>query len=163
MKRVSVLFSLIATYLALAGSVLEAANDPRAMQLTYEPWTKICLGNSNCFVATAARGKCDPSGGGFSINVLNGKNMSLSARLMTRRTLEGPISIQIDQGDPISIPSPECQGLGCGGKFDIDSGFIERLKRAQTITIEGMITAHQKLSLSFSLADFAQAYDGPGT
>jgi invasion protein IalB len=162
MKRVLVLRSLIATYLVFGGSSVEA-NNPRATQLTYEPWTKICLGNSNCFVATGARGKCDPSGGGLSISMLNGENVSLSARLMTRRMLEGPMSIQIDQSDPISIPNPECRGLGCAGKFEIDSEFIEYMKRSRTITIEATDTARQKLSLSFSLADFSQAYDGPGT
>jgi hypothetical protein len=39
--------------------------------------------------------------------------------------------------------------------------FVERLKRSRTIAIEATDAAHQKLSLSFSLADFAQAYDGP--
>ena len=71
---------LVATYLLFGGSTAEAA-DPRALQLQYEPWTKICIGGSNCFVATGARGKCDPSGGGLSINLLNGENMSLSAKL----------------------------------------------------------------------------------
>jgi invasion protein IalB len=153
---------LVAMYLLFGGSTAEAA-DPRALQLQYEPWTKICIGGANCFVATGARGKCDPSGGGLSINVLNGDNMSLSARLMTRRMLEGPINIQLDQSNPISIPNPECQGLGCGGKLNIGSEMIERIKRSRTVTVEATDTSHQKLSLSFSLADFSQAYEGPGT
>jgi hypothetical protein len=95
--------------------------------------------------------------------VLAGKNLSLSARLMTRRILEGPINIQIDQINPILIPNPECRGLGCRGKFEIDGEFIERMKRSRTITIEATDAANQKLTLSFSLADFAQVYDGPGT
>jgi invasion protein IalB len=162
MRRALVLFLLLVTHLVVSGSGVKAASDPRAAQLTYEPWTKTCLGKFDCFVATGARGKCDPSGGGLSINMLNGENVSLCARLMTRRVLEGPMSIQIDQSDPISIPNPECRGLGCGGKFDIDSEFIERMKRSRTITIEATNTAHQRLSLSFSLADFAQAYGGLG-
>src|SRR5258708_5859598 len=71
------------------------------------------------------------------------------------------ISVQIDQDAPIVIPHPECFGLGCRGKLDINREFIERLRRSRTIAIEATDTAHQKLSLSFSLADFATAYDGP--
>ena len=77
--------------------------------------------------------------------------------------LEGPINIQFDQSSSVLIPNPECQGLGCGGKLEIGNEMIERIKRSRTVTIEATDTTRQKLSLSFSLADFSQAYDGPGS
>jgi invasion protein IalB len=163
MRRALMLCSLIAPYLIFGGSALEAASDPRATQLTYGPWSKICIGSSNCFVGAGARGACYPSGGGLSIIVTDDKNASLSANLGTKRRLEGAISVQVDQGDPILIPHPECHALGCGGKIEIDNALIERLKRSQTITIAATNTAHQKIRLSLSLADFAKAYDGAGT
>jgi invasion protein IalB len=161
MKRVLALFLMIATYAALDGRPLRAANDPRAAQLTYEPWIKFCFDDSNCLIASGARGACFPSGGGISIIVTNQENKSLSAHFATRRALEGAISVQIDQGDPILIPHPECTGPVCAGKVQIDSDVIERLRRAQMITIEATDAAHQKIGLSFSLTDFAKAYDGP--
>jgi invasion protein IalB len=159
MERAFMLFSLLATYLAFGGSALEAAGDPRAKQLTYEPWTKLCFDKSKCFVGTGAKGGCFPSGGAVSI-ATDEKNASLSVHLGTKRTPEGAISVQVDQGTPILIPHPECDGLACRGKFEIDSEFIERLRRSQTMTLEATI-AHEKLSLSLSLTDFAKVYDGP--
>jgi len=162
MKRALVLFSLIATYVVVGTGVVEA-NDPRAMQLTYEPWTKVCLGNSNCFVGAGARGACVPSGGGVAINVRDGKSASLSVNFGTKRRFDTAMSVQIDQDAPIPVPNPACDRFGCRAKFEIEVGFIERLKREQTITIAATDAAHQKISLSFPLADFAQTYDGPGT
>jgi invasion protein IalB len=162
MKRALVLFSLIATYAVVGTGVVEA-NDPRAMQLTYEPWTKVCLGNSNCFVGAGARGACVPSGGGVVIIIPDGKSASLSVNFGTKRKFDSAMSVQIDQDAPIPVPNPACDRFGCRAKFEIDGGFIERLKRAQTITVAATDAAQQKISLSFPLADFAQTYDGPGT
>jgi invasion protein IalB len=164
MKRARMLLSLVATYLVLGGSAVKA-DDPRAMQLTYGRWTKLCFkradGNSDCFISAAARGACTPSGGGVSISIRDKKLLSLLVNFGTRRTLEGAISVRIDQDAPIPISHPECFGLGCRGKLDIDGEFIQRLKRSRSIAIEATDAAHQTLSLTFSLADFAAAYDGP--
>jgi invasion protein IalB len=163
-NRAFVLLALIAAYPALGGSAVKADDAP-AMQLSYGPWTKLCFkradGNSDCFISAAAHGACRPSGGGVSMSIRDEKTLSLLASFGTKRTLEGGISIQIDQDTPIAISHPECFGLGCRGKIDITGEFIERLKRSRTIAIEAIDAVHQKLSLSFSLAGFAAAYDGP--
>ena len=164
MKRVLVLFLLFAACLEFDSGAAEA-NDPRSTQLTYAPWAKLCFmradGNSDCFISAAARGACHPSGGGVSIAIRDEKTLNLLVNFATRTTLGGGISIQIDRDIPILIPHADCFGLGCRGQLKIDSTIIERLKRGQTITVEATNTAHQKLGLSFSLADFAAAYDGP--
>ena len=123
---------------------------------------RICIDGSHCIVGAGARGACYPSGGILYIAMPDGKSANLHAGLGTR-ALGGGISVQIDQGDPISIPHLECFANGCGGKVEIDSAIIESLKRSQTVTIEATDTAHQKLRLSLPLAGFAKAYDGPGT
>jgi invasion protein IalB len=158
-KRALVLFSLVAASFAFAATSIEAS-DPRALQLTYEPWTKICFGALNCVVAAGARGACAPSGGSVSIAVRDSESASLSVNFGTKLKLDGPISVQIDHDTPILISNPECRGSSCGGKFDINSEFIERLKRSQVIAIEITNSAHQKINIS--LADFAKAYDGSG-
>jgi invasion protein IalB len=164
MNRTIVLLALIAACPVFGGSAAKA-DDPRALQLTYGPWTKLCFkradGNSDCFISAAARGACIPSGGGVSISIRDEKTLSLLANFGTKRALESGISVQIDQDTRIVISHPECFGLGCRGKIDITGEFIERLKRARTIAIAATDTAHQKLNLSFSLAGFAAAYDGP--
>jgi invasion protein IalB len=166
MKRAAVLFAAIAAPLVFGGSIAEAG-DPRSLQLSYGPWTKLCFkradGNSDCFISTAARGACHPSGGGLSISIRDEKTLSVLANFGTTHALEGGISIRTDQDAPIMMAHPDCFGLGCRGKLDIDRDFIERLKHSRTITVDATDTTHQKLSLSFSLADFARAYDGPAS
>jgi|HubBroStandDraft_4_1064222.scaffolds.fasta_scaffold248315_1 invasion protein IalB len=162
MKGLLLLFSSLATSLVFAGSTLEAANDPRAMQLTYESWSKYCVGKTTCMVGMDARGACSPSGGSLAV-ITNQENVSLSASVFTKRMLIGAISVQVDQGVPILIPHPECNKLVCGSKVQMDSEFVERLKRSQTITIEATDTAHQKTRIPLSLVGFAQTYDGPET
>jgi invasion protein IalB len=160
MNRAFMLLWSLATYFAFAGSALEAGNDPRASQLNYKPWIKYCFGASKCFVAAEAKGGCFPSGG-YVLIATEDQKASLSVHFGTTHPIESDISVQIDQGAPISIAHPECRALDCGGKFEIDGNFIERLKRSQTIAIEATDSTNQKIRLSFSLADFANAYDGP--
>jgi invasion protein IalB len=162
MKRLLVLVSSLATYLVFGGSALEAANDPRAKQFTYDSWSKYCVGKTTCLVGTDARGACSPSGGSLAV-ITNQENVSLSANVLTKRLLEGSISVRIDQDDPILIPRLECGGVTCGGKVQVNGTLIRRLRRSKTITIEATDTNHQKVSISFSLASFAKAYDGPET
>ena len=166
MKRALVLALLVAAYPVFDKSSAEA-NDPRAQQLTYEPWTKMCFrradGNSDCFISIAARGACYPSGGGISVSIRDEKILNLLVNFATKRALEGGINVQIDQDSPISIPNPRCFGLGCRGQLRIDRELIERLKRSHGITIEATDAANQRISFSFSLEGFAKAYDGPAT
>jgi invasion protein IalB len=162
MKYLPALLALIAAWDV---SVAEAASDPRAMQLAYQPWAKICInradGNSDCFISSGAKGACQPSGGGVAVTIRDGKQRSLAINLVTKRMLDGALAVQIDQAAPITIPDPVCQELGCRGKLDIDTTFIDGLKHARTISLEAMTRDHQAISLAFPLAGFAEAFDGP--
>jgi invasion protein IalB len=139
------------------------ADDPRALQLTFEPWSKICLNGSLCFVAMGARGICTPSGGGVAVQTADGKPTKLSVFVGTQRKLEGDIRVQIDQEPPVFVPAPNCYANGCNGAVEISDAFVERLRRSSNITIEATTTAHRRINLSFSLGDFVRIYDGPGT
>lgn len=165
MKCVRVLSAVIATCVAWIASAAESANDPRTQQLTYQPWARICVnrpdGNSDCFISSGAKGACQPSGGGIAVWIRDGKQRSLSINLVTKRLLDGTLAVRIDQGTPVPIPDPNCGELGCRGKLDIDSGFIEGLKHSHTIGVEAMTRDHQAVSLAFPLAGFTEAFDGP--
>ena len=164
MNRLLLLLAIVATPVACGPGVAEAG-DPRAMQLTYQPWTKICInradGNSDCFTSSGAKGACQPSGGGIAVWIRDGKQRSLSVNLVTKRVFDGNLAIRIDQGTPVLIPDPNCAELGCRGKLDIDTAFIESLKHARTISVEAMTRDRQPVSLAFPLAGFAEAFDGP--
>jgi invasion protein IalB len=164
MNRLLVSSAIIAMSIAYGASAVEAS-DPRAMQLTYQPWAKICInradGNSDCFISSGAKGACQPSGGGIAVTIRDGKQRSLSVNLVTKRALDGMLAVRIDQGTPIAIADPVCQELGCRGKLDIDTTFIEGLKHSRVISIEAMTRDHQAVSLAFPLAGFSEAFDGP--
>jgi invasion protein IalB len=71
MKRLLALSVVIAASVAWRAGAAEAASDPRALQLTYQPWAKICVnrpdGNSDCFTSSGAKDACQPSGGGIAV------------------------------------------------------------------------------------------------
>src|SRR5260370_17159824 len=97
MSRALVLLALIAAYPMFGGSAAKA-DDPRAIQLTYGPWTKLCFnradGNSDCFISAAARGACHPSGGGVSISIRDPKTLSLLPNLAPHPPLHARITVQ---------------------------------------------------------------------
>jgi invasion protein IalB len=166
MKRLLALSVVIAASVAWRAGAAEAASDPRALQLTYQPWAKICVnrpdGNSDCFTSSGAKDACQPSGGGIAVWIRDGKQRSLSVNLVTKRRLDGTLAVRIDQGLPITVPDPNCGVLGCRGKLDIDTDFIESLKHARAISVEAITRDHQNISLVFPLSGFAEAFDGPG-
>jgi invasion protein IalB len=160
MKRTLVFLFFITAYFALGASA--SAVDPRATQLTYTQWIKFCI-TTSCFIGVEARGQCHPSGGAVTIALLDTKNVRLSAHFGAMRAPDGVISVQIDQDSPIILPDQRCYASGCNGQATIDGGFVERLKQSQTITIEAIDAARQKLRFSFALADFAKVLDGPAS
>ncbi len=159
MKVAAALLWSVTTQIIFNGAAFAA--DPRAAQLTYEPWAKSCIGTI-CFVGSGVRGACHPSGGGLLVFV-DDKGLGLSAYLATKRPLQSAVSIRIDQGNPVVISDPKCVATSCGGKFAIDREFVERLKRSQTVAVEATGADHAKIGISLSLAGFAEAFDGPGT
>jgi invasion protein IalB len=165
MKRLPVVSAVIATCVAWGAGAAEAASDPKALQFTYQPWAKICVnrpdGNSDCFTSSGAKGACQPSGGGIAVWNRDGKQRSLSINLVTKRMLDGTLAVRVDQSVPVLVPDPNCGELGCRGKLDIDTPFIEGLKHARMISVEAMTRDHQAVSLAFPLAGFAEAFDGP--
>jgi invasion protein IalB len=164
MKRLLALSMAIATCIAWSAGI-EAAGDPRATQLTYQPWVKICVnrpdGNSDCFTSSGAKGACQPSGGGIAVWIRDGKQRSLSINLVTKRMLDRTLAVRIDQGAPIPVFDPNCAELGCRGKLDIDTDFIEALKHARTISVEATTHDRQSINLAFPLTGFSEAFDGP--
>lgn len=161
MRYVTVLLGSFAAQLVLGG-IAEAA-DPRATELTYEPWTKTCLTQASCFVGTAARGQCSPSGGTISISPQNSQRALLTANVGTRTMLQGAISLRIDQDEPIEIAKTHCYTLGCGGTLEANDKLIERLKHAQMISVEAKGLNGGKITLAFPLSHFSETFDGPGS
>ena len=160
MKPAAALLWSIAIFLTPDEAAFAA--DPRAMQLKYQPWTKVCVASS-CFVGIEVRGQCLPSGGSVLFILEDGKPVTVSSSFVTKSGVHNPTSLRIDAGSPIPVTDQTCFPSGlCLNKLTIDDDFIAQLKRAQTITIEATDMTGERLTLSFSLADFTRVYDGPG-
>jgi invasion protein IalB len=163
MKVAATLLWSIAVQCAFAGMAFSA--DPRAAQLTYQPWMKVCIGKSLCFIGVDARGQCQPSGGSMMITVVDGVPERLSVSFGAKRGLSDAARFRIDDGDWIRLsPPPTCYPSGlCVSKLKISDDIVAQLRNGQTVTTEALDTAGQTLRLSFPLAEFARVYDGPGT
>jgi len=120
MKCAPVLSAVIVTCVAWAAGAAEAASDPRALQLTYQPWAKTCVnrpdGNSDCFISSGAKGACQPSGGGIAVWIRDGKQRSLSINLVTRRVLDGHTRGPDRSGHPDADSRSELCGIGLPGQ-----------------------------------------------
>src|SRR5262245_54835701 len=69
----------------------------------------------------------------------------------------------VDQGQPLTGPYVICFNNGCMADYEASSELIDKLKRGQSLVIQGMSNASRPISMVVPLADFAKAYDGPPT
>ncbi len=117
------------------------------------PWTKLCFkradGNSDCFISAARARRVHPfRRWRLDLDSRWQKTLSLLVNFGDEASARKRDQCPDRSGHAIVISHPECFGLGCRGKIDITGEFIERLKRARTIAIAAIDTAHQKLNLS---------------
>ena len=69
----------------------------------------------------------------------------------------------VDQDQPITGRYLVCLPNGCMADFEVDAGFVAKLKKAQSITLQGINLPGQAASYPIPLAEFAKANEGPAT
>jgi invasion protein IalB len=138
--------------------------------LTYTPWTKVCLkgqesnGQQVCF--TGKEGRIDT--GMLVIGAVLIEPEGASAKTL-RVTL--PLGMQlpqgtraiVDQGQPMTAPYMICFPNGCMADYEASGELIGKLKKGQSLVVQGINSQGQAVSLPLPLPDFAKAYDGPPT
>jgi invasion protein IalB len=143
---------------------------PEVPPLTYTPWTKVCLkgqeanGQQVCF--TGKEGRIDT--GMLVIGAVLIEPEGASAKTL-RITL--PLGMQlpqgtraiVDQGQPMTAPYMICFPNGCMADYEASGELIGKLKKGQSLVVQGINSQGQAVSLPLPLPDFAKAYDGPPT
>jgi invasion protein IalB len=138
--------------------------------LTYSPWTKVCIKGQDtgaqqvCF--TGKEGRIDT--GMLVIGAVLIEPEGAAAKTL-RITL--PLGMQlpqgtraiVDQGQPMTAPYMICFPNGCMADYEASGELIGKLKKGQSLVVQGINSQGQAVSLPLPLPDFAKAYDGPPT
>ena len=139
-----------------------AAEDTSVQALTYSPWIKHCF-KDTC--AIGREGRSNPDCGAIVSAALieqsGNPNKTLRVTLPTTVSLEHPVGIAIDQGQPIRRPFTHCFSNGCLADYEAGIELVDQLKQGLTLTLEAVDKANSPIKLTVPLTDFTTAYDGP--
>jgi invasion protein IalB len=155
---------------APAAAAAQPAGGPEIPPLTYSPWTKVCMkgpesGNQQvCF--TGKEGRID-SGmmviGAVLIEPEGSPSKILRITLPLGMQLPQGTRAVVDQGQPMTAPYMICFPNGCMADYEASGELIGKLKKGQSLVVQGVNSQGQYISLPLPLPDFAKAYDGPPT
>jgi invasion protein IalB len=143
---------------------------PEVPPLSYSPWTKVCLkgqeANAQQVCFTGKEGRID-SGmliiGAVLIEPEGSPNKVLRITLPLGMQLPQGTRAIVDQGQPMTAPYLVCFPNGCMADYEASGELIGKLKKGQSLVVQGINSQGQAVSLPVPLPDFAKAYDGAPT
>ena len=156
---------------ASAGSGSGAAGGaPKCRRCTYSPWTKVCLkgqeANAQQVCFTGKEGRIDTGMlvvGAVLIEPEGSASKILRVTLPLGMQLPQGTRAIVDQGQPMTAPYMICFPNGCMADYEASGELIGKLKKGQSLVVQGINSQGQAVSLPLPLPDFAKAYDGPPT
>jgi invasion protein IalB len=147
-----------------------AAGGPEVPPLTYSPWTKVCLkgqeANAQQVCFTGKEGRIENGMlviGAVLIEPEGSPNKLLRITLPLGMQLPQGTRAIVDQGQPMTAPYMICFPNGCMADYEASGELITKLKKGQSLVVQGINGQGQAISLPLPLPDFAKAYDGPPT
>jgi invasion protein IalB len=141
------------------------------MPVIYSPWTKFCGKDQNqagaketCLTVKEARLETGQFLAGAALIEQEGE-----ARKIFRITL--PLGMQLPQGTRIVLDQDQplsgryivCLPNGCMADFEVNADFVGKLKKGQSVVLQGINLPGQAASYPLPLGDFAKANEGPAT
>jgi invasion protein IalB len=148
----------------------KAAGGPEVPPLTYSPWTKVCLkgqeANAQQVCFTGKEGRIENGMlviGAVLIEPEGSPNKVLRVTLPLGMQLPQGTRAIVDQGQPMTAPYMVCFPNGCMADYEASGELIGKLKKGQSLVVQGINGQGQAVSLPLPLPDFAKAYDGPPT
>lgn len=143
---------------------------PQQPPLVYSPWTKICP-KPPAGMAAPAKPVCLTvkevrlETGQFLAGVALIEQQGEEKRLL-RITL--PLGMQIPPGTRLTLDSEQpasaayvtCVPNGCMADFEINSNFVDRMKKGQQLLLQGVNMPGQVSNYVLPLTDFGKAIDG---
>lgn len=145
--------------------------DAGSPEFIFSPWTKICGKDgpegSNakevCAVLTEARVESGQIAAAASlVEPRDGTQKILRVTLPLGMRLPFGTRIIIDQGGALQSNYLMCL-VGCISDYDASPDMLDKLKKGQTLTIQGINPGGYQISINIPLLGFAKAYDGPPT
>jgi invasion protein IalB len=147
-----------------------AAGGPEVPPLSYSPWTKVCVkgqeANAQQVCFTGKEGRIDNGMlviGAVLIEPEGSPNKVLRITLPLGMQLPPGTRAIVDQGQPMTAPYMMCFPNGCMADYEASGELIGKLKKGQSLVVQGINGQGQAVSLPVPLPDFAKAYDGPPT
>jgi invasion protein IalB len=147
-----------------------SAGGPEVPPLTYSPWTKVCLkgqeANAQQVCFTGKEGRIDTGMlviGAVLIEPEGGASKVLRITLPLGMSLPPGTRVIVDQGQPMNAPYMICFPNGCMADYEASSELIGKMKKGQSMVVQGINSQNQPVSLPLPLPDFAKAYDGAPT
>jgi invasion protein IalB len=146
------------------------AGGPEVPPLSYSPWTKVCVkgqeANAQQVCFTGKEGRIDNGMlviGAVLIEPEGSPNKVLRITLPLGMQLPPGTRAIVDQGQPMTAPYMMCFPNGCMADYEASGELIGKLKKGQSLVVQGINGQGQAVSLPVPLPDFAKAYDGPPT
>jgi len=139
-------------------------------QISYTPWTKVCQkgpqANAKPVCFTGRAGNIESGVPVVAAVVIESEG---EARKILRVTLPLAMALQsgtrviVDDGQPITAPYVMCLNGGCMADYEASGELIDKMKKGQSLVVQGINGSGQPVSIPVPLADFATAYEGPAT
>lgn len=141
------------------------------MPIVYSPWTKFCGKDNNnpaakevCLTVKEARLETGQFVAGAALIEQEGET-----RKILRITL--PLGMQLNPGtrmildkeQPLSGRYVVCLPNGCMSDFEVNADFVAKLKKGQTMLLQGINLPGQAASYPLPMVEFAKANEGPPT
>lgn len=148
-----------------------AAPPQEQMPVVYSPWTKFCGKDNNnpaakevCLTVKEARLETGQFVAGAALIEQEGEQ-----RKILRVTL--PLGMQLNPGTRMIVDKEQpmtgryvvCLPNGCMADFEVNADFVGKLKKGQTILLQGINLPGQAATYALPLAEFAKANEGPAT
>jgi invasion protein IalB len=138
--------------------------------LVYSPWTKVCVKGQEvntpvpqvCFIGKD--GRLDTGlliVGAMLIEPEGVPNKTLRITLPLGMLIAQGTRVIVDQGQPMTAPYMTCLATGCMAEYEASGELIGKLKKGQSMVVQGVNGQNQVVSVPLPLPDFGKAYDGP--
>lgn len=139
----------------------------KGQQLVYSPWTKFCLKGDGqagqvCFTGKDGRFGTGPVViGAVLIEPQTDAKKSLRVTVPLGMEMPQGTRVIVDDKEPMTAPYVICFSQGCMADYEANDELIGRLRMGKGLTVQGINSKGQAVSLILPLADFAKAYDNP--
>ena len=131
------------------------------------PWTKICnrdpaVNKEVCLVAQDIRAETGQFLASVAVRELEAEpKKQFIIAVPPGMQLQPGMRVVIDKHEPLAARYSICFPNACYGDMDIDSKFVDVMKKGQALTVQVINQGGRTVNFTLVLKDFAKAYDGP--